>query len=419
MNNYRRFTILTAIFGLVLIIICNAIYILNNSNSSYKYYAVEVSRVTQELRNSVKGKDAGGNVQDKNIPYTDLSEYHYITGISRYYPGEVCNNEYVVENIEGTLYRIEYKHGEDNGALIYMNIAAGAMLLFTIFVTAYIGKKIIRPFNKMNELTCELARGNLSVPVKEEKSRYMGKFLWGMDMLRETLEESKEKELELQKEKKELILSISHDIKTPLAAIELYSRALAEGIYESSDKRKEALSGISRNTKEIKKYVDDIIIASRKDFINMEVGVSEFYLSEIITNIEKYYREKLTVTHTQFTIEKITDCLVKGDCDRATEVLQNVIENAIKYGDGRQIMVSFDEEEDCKIIIVENTGNTLKHDDLNNIFDSFYRGSNSHNVKGSGLGLYICRNLMRRMDGEIYAEIDNDIFRACIVIRKA
>ena len=75
----------------------------------------------------------------------------------------------------------------------------------------------------MSNLAYELAKGNLSLPVKEENSKLFGRFLWGMDMLREKLEDNKARELEFQKEQKTLILSLSHDIKTPLSSIELYS----------------------------------------------------------------------------------------------------------------------------------------------------------------------------------------------------
>src|SRR5574344_2059446 len=121
------------------------------------------------------------------------------------------------------------------------------MMIFTFIMLMFIRTKIIRPFNAMSNMTYELAKGNLAVPVKEEKSRFFGKFLWGMDMLRDSLESDKEKELELQKEKKTLILSLSHDIKTPLSAIELYSKALSTGLYETSEDKTRALDGIDRN----------------------------------------------------------------------------------------------------------------------------------------------------------------------------
>ena len=147
--------------------------------------------------------------------------------------------------------------------------------------------------------------------------------------------------------------------------------------------------------------------------------MGEYYLSEVMKSTESYYKDKLAVFHTEFQVDEMGECLVKGDKNRMVEVLQNVMENAIKYGDGKCIRISFGEEEDCKLIHIENSGCNLKREELPNLFDSFYRGSNSTGVKGSGLGLYICKTLMRKMDGEIFAQIKEDGFCVTIVIRKA
>ena len=102
------------------------------------------------------------------------------------------------------------------------------------------------------------------------------------------------------------------------------------------------------------------------------------------------------------------DCLLRGDRDRAAEVLQNLMENAVKYGDGRQIRLTVSEEDGCKLVTVANTGCTLPEAELPHIFESFWRGSNVGSRTGSGLGLFICRQLMRNMGGEVFAEINGD-----------
>ena len=127
----------------------------------------------------------------------------------------------------------------------------------------------------------------------------------------------------------------------------------------------------------------------------------------------------LNRTSSDEVMEGMTDCLAKGDKERVIEVLQNIMENAIKYGDGRQITIAFSEEEDCRLVSVVNTGSSIPEAELVHIFDSFYRGSNADHVKGSGLGLYICRSLMHRMDGEVFAEQSEDGFLVTVVIRKA
>lgn len=406
MSKFRKIAVTIIIIDLVTIVLCNVFYAAKTFDHSDRLYRVEARRIAQELKNSP--------AQD-----IDLSDYETIVAVHKFDASEVCNNDYVVEEVNGQLYRIAYISESKSGNVWIYNACLVFMLVVTIAVFWYISRKVLQPFHKMSELTYELAKGNLSMPIKAEKSKLFGKFLWGMDMLRETLEDDKEKELELQKEKKTLILSLSHDIKTPLSAIDLYAKALSEKLYDTEEKQAEALHGISRNVQEIKGYVNEIVTASREDFLNLEVQDGEFYLLSLMSSIEVYYKDKLSVLHTQFMIEQTENCLLMGDMDRVTEVLQNVMENAIKYGDGKYIHITLSEEEDCKLIHVENTGCKLKQEELPNIFDSFYRGSNSRNVKGSGLGLYIARNLMKKMGGDVYAKLEEGSFKVSVVIRKA
>ena len=237
-------------------------------------------------------------------------------------------------------------------------------------------------------------------------------------MLRDNLESSREKELELQKEKKTIILSLAHDLKTPLSAIRLYNKALSENLYDTPEKRAQVYAGIDKNVTEMEGYVTEIMAASREEFLNLTVEMGEVYLSSVMEYINAYYTDKLSNLHTAFEVESYLDCLLCGDSNRLIEVLQNIMENALKYGDGKYITISFSTEEDCCLITVKNSGCTLKEDELPHLFDSFYRGSNVGNAKGSGLGLYICRQLMHMMDGEIFAEIKENEFFATVVIHK-
>ncbi len=411
MNRYKRFAYMIVILEVLLLLVSNGLYLYQHKDNIGRLHRVETNRIALELRES--------DMEATDITKLDLSEYKTIVGVSEFHAEEVCNNDYIVEEINGRLYRIEYRAEKNYHTLFYLNGALLAMMLLTGVVLLYVERKVLKPFHDMSNLSYELAKGNLSVPIKEEKSKLFGRFLWGMDMLREKLEDNKAKELEFQKDRKTLLLSLSHDIKTPLSSIELYSKALSENLYETQEKRDEALRGITRNVKEIKKYVDEIVTASREDFLNLEVVQGELYLSEVIKATLVYYQDKLSMVHTDLVVEDFPDCLIKGDKNRLIEVLQNIMENAIKYGDGRCIRIFGEDEEDCRLLHVENSGCKLKEEELSNLFDSFYRGSNSHGIKGNGLGLYICKNLMRKMDGEIFAQNKGENFRVTVVMRKA
>lgn len=220
------------------------------------------------------------------------------------------------------------------------------------------------------------------------------------------MEQQKERELELQKEKKTLLLSLSHDIKTPLSAIKLYAKALSKNLYPEVEKQQEVADKINEKADEIEGYVSQIISASREDFLSLTVDNSEFYLSDLIESIVSFYAEKLQLLKTEFSTGEYHNCLLFGDFDRSVEVLQNIMENALKYGDGKKVELLFPDDDGGVLISVRNSGCTLEKSDLPHIFESFWRGANAENIRGSGLGLYICRQLMHRMNGEIFAEID-------------
>ena len=410
MNRFKKASTIIIFAEIIVIILLNIIYF-SGVKKHERFYRVEAERVVRLLESDSTLLD--------NPESIDLTQFETIEKVSEFVPTEICNNDYVVEEVAGKLFRIEYLIKNEGYTFVLMNIGMCAALLLTIGVLVYIGRKVIKPFDKMSSLTEELAKGNLSTPIKEEKSRFFGRFLWGMDMLRENLEDSKSKTLEYQKEKKTMLLSLSHDVKTPLSAIQLYTKALSDGVYDSDEKRQEALDGILSKTEEIRGYVDEIYKLSREDFMELEVKVGEVYLKDVIEGIEAYYRDKLSVLHTELEVGEFDNALLSADKDRLVESLQNLMENAIKYGDGKWIEITFSEEEDCKLITVSNSGCALKESEMTDIFDSFYRGSNTDNIQGNGLGLYIVKRLMTKMDGDVYAEIEGDIFRVTLVVRKA
>lgn len=118
-----------------------------------------------------------------------------------------------------------------------------------------------------------------------------------------------------------------------------------------------------------------------------EVNHAEFYISDVIEEIRDYYQDKMTLNQIDFQIGRYHNCLLKGDKNRLMEVLQNVIENAIKYGDGKKIWIDCERASKEYIIHIHNTGCTLDEKKLLHIFDSFFRGSNIGKKPGSGLGL--------------------------------
>lgn len=404
------------IFAIVIIIAVLVFFAANllmrnlNTPQNGRPYRVEINRLALQI-------------EQNGLQSADLSQCEFVYNIASF--GEDffdTDGDYSIREINGELYRFDYRTGNDSSnteTIVIVNAILGVMTAVTFGVLIYIREKILRPFDRLTGVPYELSKGNLTSPVKENKNRFFGRFLWGIDLLRENIEQQKQRELELQKERKTLLLSLSHDIKTPLSAIKLYSKALSKNLYPDAEKQREIAESINEKADEIEGYVTQIVTASREDFLSLDVENGEFYLSELVQNIAAYYSEKMSLVKTEFVVGEYNNCLLFGDLNRAVEVMQNVIENAIKYGDGKYIEIMFPDDDEGVLISVRNSGCTLDKSELAHIFESFWRGANSENIRGSGLGLYICRQLMHKMNGEIFAEISGDYITVTPVFGRA
>ncbi len=403
MKAYKNMCIAVITVFLLLTAVLN-IFLVGAKDSSEGIYRVEAKRLADEISQT-------GSY--------DLEKYPHITGV---FTGDGLyrsDEHYLIIEIGETLYRVEYTVGSGRHGIAVVNCVLGALFLLVTGLLYYIRGHIIVPFGRLNNVPQELARGNLSVPMPEEKSRFFGKFTWGVNLLRESIEDSRKKEITMQRDKKILLLSLSHDIKTPLSAIKLNAKALAKGLYKDEEKQRAAAESINTRADEIEHFVSEITKAASEDFMSFEVTLGEEFLSVIITRIDARYTPQLSMSGTELAIRKYDDCILSCDPDRLAECLQNLIENAIKYGDGRRIEISFDKMDGCELITVSNTGCTLETKELPQIFESFHRGNNADKVQGNGLGLFICKRLMSLMGGEIYADIRNGCFFVTLVVKLA
>ena len=409
MKTYKRFC--AVIIALFLAVVLSAnIKLIKSSSDTGGMYLIEAKRLTDRI-----DRDGGFD--------GDLSDFDYIIKVI---PEDECediyisNEPYVIIRSGDKLYRAEYRteNNRINTAVI-LNLGFAACLVLLAVTLFSVKKQVIEPFTRINDVPQELAKGNLAVPIPAEKSKVFGKFTWGVEMLRETIEDSRRKELDMQRDKKLLLLSLSHDIKTPLSSIKLNAKALSRGLYSDPEKQKTAAESINTHADEIEVFLKQLTEAASEDFMNFEVRQGEEFLSAVINKIEARYRPQLELSGTELITEKYDDCLLCCDPDRLAECMQNLMENAIKYGDGKYIRLGFSEEEGCKLLTVSNSGCSIDPEEMPQIFESFRRCSNSDGKTGSGLGLFICRKLMMLMHGDVYAEIQDNEFCVTLVVKKA
>lgn len=421
MKKMNRLIFLVVIGFIVFMCLVNIYLSQKNFQNAGREYRVSINRIEKAVAAFEQERQKAPGDLEELMQFAGVEEYPLITGLYAIElkgstEEEVANflcpepEDYVVLATGDYYYKVTYLSDSTlkGQIIILVNGIALIMLGLVLALFVYIKQKILLPFYSLSEIPYELSKGNLTIPLQENKDKFFGKFVWGMDLLRENLEENKARELELQREKKMLLLSLSHDIKTPLSAIKLYAKALSKNLYKEETKKQEIAENINEKVDEIEGFISEIVRASNEDFLHFDVNNKEFYIKEALEQIREYYEDKMALNQIVFKIGAYSNCLVYGDADRLVEVLQNIIENAIKYGDGRKIWLEINREEDEYGIMVSNTGCRLPDKELPHIFDSFFRGSNVEKKPGSGLGLYICRQLMHLMEGEVTASVVSD-----------
>lgn len=273
----------------------------------------------------------------------------------------------------------------------------------------YIRKAIIRPFAKMKDFASYVAAGDLDRPLEMDKGNMFGAFSESFDIMREELKASRARELSLQKKERELIASLSHDLKTPVTGIKLTSELMAAVFSQNEGQEITVtedmvvkMNNVYKRADEIALLVNDLFSSTLEDLGAFKVKCSDEN-SAVIAEIVSEYDDRGLVH-----ISEIPQVIVHIDKLRLSQVIGNIIFNSYKYA-GTPIDISFRLDESFLEVSVSDSGLGVAEDEIALITNKFYRGKQHGNKEGSGLGLYIARILMDKMGGELSVRSENGL----------
>ena len=319
---------------------------------------------------------------------------------------------YAAENspkqLKGFLY---FTYKSDSGTFTLE--MAGIILLisyFAVMAIILIGYHVmIEPFNRLSEYPEKIAKGRMESGIPETKQRFFGKYIWGMNMLKDEMKHKQNSLNVMEKEKQTLIISIAHGIKTPLSNIKLYAEAIERGIYHEdkkpNEKDAETAAKISRNVEKVEALVKDIMDKSAEINVNYTPDIKAFYLKELMDLVKKEYSARAELLHIPFETVCENNPLVTGDKDGIFTIVSQLMENAIKYGSGQGISVTMGRQDEDIFITVKNKGNVLSEEETAYVFKSFWRGSNSRSTEGQGIGLYVSKKMAEALSGDIFMKV--------------
>ena len=307
-----------------------------------------------------------------------------------------------------------------------MILTATIILVFTaLSVGLWIYRSIAVPLVKLKKATKNIKEGNLDFVLEVEGNDEFSQLCQDFEEMRKRLKESTEEKILMDKENKELISNISHDLKTPITAVKGYVEGIMDGVADTPEKMDRYVRTIYNKTNEMDHLINELTFYSKIDTNRIpynfaKINVSEYFndcVEEIGLDLET---KNIRLAYFNYVDENV---LIIADPEQLRRVIHNIIGNSIKYLDKQQgfINIRIKDVGDFIQVEIEDNGRGISARDLPYIFDRFYRADASRNsaTGGSGIGLSIVKKIIEDHGGKIWATSKESIGTVMyFVIRK-
>lgn len=259
----------------------------------------------------------------------------------------------------------------------------------------YLRRIVVKPFHKLKNFAQRVAGGNLDIPLGMDRQNLFGAFTESFDIMRSELKKARIAQARANASKKELVAKLSHDIKTPVASIKAASEIGAA--LAADEKNRENYEQIIQKADQINTLVTNLFSATLEELQELSVTPSELKSGELralLQNADYLHRAE---------IPPVPACMLFADKLRLQQVFDNIFANSYKYAD-TSINVTACMEGNYLTVCIEDYGGGVEESELPLLKEKFKRGSNTKNIEGAGLGLYISNSCMERMGGRLDIE---------------
>ena len=293
------------------------------------------------------------------------------------------------------------------------------ILIFTsVSVGLWIYRSVATPLVKLRKATQNIKDGNLDFVLDVEGADEFAELCRDFEEMRRRLKESAEEKLVLDKENKELISNISHDLKTPITAVKGYVEGIMDGVADPPEKMDRYVRTIYNKTVEMDHLINELTFYSKIDTNRIPYTFSKLNVEDYFSDCAEEVGLELETRGIQLCYANYVDSDVQviADGEQIRRVIHNIISNAIKYmdkGKGMKgiIQIRVKDVGDFVQVEIEDNGKGIAAKDLPYIFDRFYRTDVSRNSAkgGSGIGLSIVRKILEDHGGKVWATSREDI----------
>lgn len=285
--------------------------------------------------------------------------------------------------------------------LMILGIGCTALLWRTVLFTR---SELFLPLQALHQSIRRMLQGDLKTRLHFDDDGEVGTLCHDFEAMRDELSNAFRHEEKLLQNDKYLYACVSHDLKTPLAAISGYAEELRDGLAaEPAEIRQKGLRIIER-VRRLTALVDDILEETQIQLGRLSYCEQETYSQPLFQTICQECSLDTAQAGIHLAVHEIPNVLLIIDRKRVTQVMQNLVSNSVKYTpQGGKIDVSFTVHLQEFVVTVNDTGRGIAANDLPFIFDRFYRSdtARSQNIPGSGLGLSIVKAIVEHYGGRV------------------
>ena len=290
----------------------------------------------------------------------------------------------------------------------YMILCVGLGALIAIFLALIFSRQLVRPIIRIDEFAGEIAAGDYMGTTGIIRRDELGSLADTMDELAEQLQEAEEYREGVEQSRRDFFSNVSHELRTPITVTKGYADTLVEGVVSDPAKRDDYLKRIQDECNTMERLVSDLLILSRMQNPDFELDTEVINViavaQDAMRGLRILMKEKDLTGEVTYNDEM---SLIMGDYDRIRQVFVVLMQNAIKYCDpGTEIRVHIERSDGYITASVRDHGVVIPQDELDHVFDKFYRASTHGAREGSGLGLVVAKNIVERHGGTISVDSD-------------
>lgn len=293
-----------------------------------------------------------------------------------------------------------------------VNMLYGVVVVLAITAIAlvfWIYNGVMRPLNKMKEAANNIKEGNLDFELKVETDDELGQLCKDLEEMRRRLKDTAEEKIKYDKQNKELISNISHDLKTPVTTIKGYAEGILDGVADTPEKTERYVRTIYNKAMDMDRLINELTLYSKIDTNRIPYNFDILSVNDYFNDCAEELQIEMEDKGAEFGYFNYVENDIKiiADAEQLRRVIYNITNNSMKYMDKAKPKINLRVKDvgDFIQVEIEDNGKGIAAKDLPNIFDRFYRTDASRNSStgGSGIGLSIVKKIIEEHGGKIWA----------------